>query len=432
MKKAKKKVKNRYPAELKIAFALGIEKELFENELLKSIPYSTRNFWRSKDPKQLIQNEKSDTVLDKVDQFLSDQKLALARADQLKKVYQEYNEFIITCMGQHGYLKFLENHKREFVNWLNEQKKRLNKSELLSILSISEARFQTWQAQVLFKCSDSPLARCAKISSQQLTKSEANRIRHLVQNRRFNLYATWAVAFRKGKLKISKSTFYKYVKVLGLTPEKTKLRKFRSGSIVSTRVHEIWHADITEIPTLDGKKSYLYAIMDNYSRAIIAFRIERVVRGYFSEATLRAAYQAVMQRKITYITDGGTENTSKPVKDYLSSKQIQHLIARKDIRQSNSMIERIFKTLKGEFTAILEARNHPELQMVAAELIKMYNSRPHGHHFIYTPNEVLFHQANWLNVADQLKSGSEERLTTNQTCNCNKCDCKDLPIAMAG
>jgi hypothetical protein len=32
--------------------------------------------------------------------------------------------------------------------------------------------------------------------------------------------------------------------------------------------HEIWHADIMVMKTLDGIKSYLYFLMDNYSRLI--------------------------------------------------------------------------------------------------------------------------------------------------------------------
>ncbi len=40
----------KYSNEIKLAFALGIERKLYEPNLIKSIPYSTRSLWRKKDP----------------------------------------------------------------------------------------------------------------------------------------------------------------------------------------------------------------------------------------------------------------------------------------------------------------------------------------------------------------------------------------------
>jgi len=41
----------------------------------------------------------------------------------------------------------------------------------------------------------------------------------------------------------------------------------------TTRADEIWHIDTTVIRLLDGTRTYLHAVIDNFSRRILAWRI---------------------------------------------------------------------------------------------------------------------------------------------------------------
>ena len=52
-----------------------------------------------------------------------------------------------------------------------------------------------------------------------------------------------------------------------LYPPKPKLG-FRA-----TAPNDAWHVDATIIKLLDGTKAYLYAVIDNYSRKILAWTV---------------------------------------------------------------------------------------------------------------------------------------------------------------
>jgi putative transposase len=43
--------------------------------------------------------------------------------------------------------------------------------------------------------------------------------------------------------------------------------------IRTTRADEIWHIDTTVIRLLDGTRTYLHAVIDNFSRRILAWRV---------------------------------------------------------------------------------------------------------------------------------------------------------------
>jgi hypothetical protein len=194
----------------------------------------------------------------------------------------------------------------------------LHKKECMKLIGLSPSKFHYWQAQVAYKCSSSPLAQCAKLSSQQITPAEAKKLKKIVAVDKWNLNALWAEGIRKGEIAMARSTFYKYVQVLGLRPSKSKrLNKRKPQLIRASKVHEIWHADISYIKTQDGKTSFLYVVMDNYSRAILSWRLEKKIRGWYSFHTLKQAFENTLPNDLKYITDGGPENRIDRLKEFI-------------------------------------------------------------------------------------------------------------------
>ena len=239
---------------------------------------------------------------------------------------------------------------------------------------------------------------------------EAQTIIKLVRGGDSNLNAIWANAVRDGHLSISHSTFYKYTRILGLkSPIKTR-NKNKLTKIRVSRPHEIWHADITEVETLNGQKSYIYAVIDNFSRAVLSYRVEHRIRGVYSLSTLKEAFLRGTPEELLYITDGGSENRTTQLRAFIKEapRHMRHMIARKDIRESNSMIERVFKTMKGEFPKLLNAEDHIDLKIRTKEVIDAYNRRPHCEHLSYTPWEVLNGEDDWLDLQSQLQQGYEK------------------------
>jgi putative transposase len=208
-----------------------------------------------------------------------------------------------------------------------------------------------------------------------------------------NQYKAWPIisiawlAIRKGILSAAPQTWYKYVKILGITRAKSKSRrKKRDIGIRASKPNQIWHADLTIFRPLDNVKAYIYFIIDNYSRYILAWKVslkysasivfENLKKAYFS------AIQTSMQIKkpiphVDLIVDGGSENNNRVIEDFLALPEItvKKIIAQKDIIFSNSMIEAVNKLVKYRH---LYLHDFDALQKHLHSFILIYNNeRPH-------------------------------------------------------
>lgn len=417
---------SRYPNEYKLAYALGSEKELLDEEIRKTIPYSTSNRWRQLNPLKVLghENSNSDKLMQHIYSKLNER---MQRDSAFEQAFRSFIDLLQQALGgDKAFQDVLKDNRESVVGWVIQNHEHITKKNLIEILGITNATFRYWQAISLYHCDSSPLYQCAKQSSQQITMAEARSIKNAVKDTKWNMSASWAEAVREGRLAISKSTFYKYVHVLGLSQPKRKKRKPKKSKFRAKKLHQIWHADITQVRTGDGNKSYIYVIIDNYSRAILSYAVKREIKAKYSLEVLKDAVRNHSPEESKYITDGGPENRSIEMKEYLANeeKRIKHLIAMKDIHYTNSMIERVFKTIKGEFDKIFQAENYEELTHALESIINDYNNRPRSEHVIYTPAEVLQGNNNWMDLKETLAESIKKRLATNQTCSCTKCECK--------
>ncbi len=93
--------------------------------------------------------------------------------------------------------------------------------------------------------------------------------------------------------------------------------------------------------------------MDNYSRYIHNWKIERVVSAKIRLNTIQEALTSIFEQEnpkfsIQLVTDGGSENDNNILKTFMAqnSSVMHHTIALKDIEQSNSMMEAFYYTTK--------------------------------------------------------------------------------------
>ena len=86
--------------------------------------------------------------------------------------------------------------------------------------------------------------------------------------------------------------------------------------------------------------------------------------------------------------DGGSENKGM-VNDYLQELEIEKIVAQKDIRFSNSMVEAVNKRIKYDFLYRRSFDSLQTLQDYLPELIEQYNSKPHSGLLGFTPDEVF-------------------------------------------
>ena len=93
--------------------------------------------------------------------------------------------------------------------------------------------------------------------------------------------------FEKGTITVSLHSVYR---LLGIrASKKKKFKQKRKIDIRASKPNQIWHTDITIVKTLDGVKHYIYLVIDNFSRKILAYSIERKVSGLITVKTIEEA-----------------------------------------------------------------------------------------------------------------------------------------------
>src|SRR5262249_23745902 len=103
--------------------------------------------------------------------------------------------------------------------------------------------------------------------------------------------ATLAVlAQRLGNVWASPSTWYRLVRKYGWRRPRLRVHPAKPKvGMRTTRANEMWHIDTTVIRLLDGTRAYVHAVIDNFSRRILAWRVAERFAPVNSVAELVAA-----------------------------------------------------------------------------------------------------------------------------------------------
>jgi putative transposase len=153
---------------------------------------------------------------------------------------------------------------------------------------------------------------------------------------------------REGILYCGYDSWLKYIKINDVKRHKIKRSKkksYREG-IRAKKPYEIWHIDISEIKIFGDQKFYIQMIVDNYSRAIMSWRLSDHKDLYLSLRTIKTSLrQGTLPEYL--MSDAGRENINNEVIKLLLGRGISQMIARADVQFSNSMIEAVFKKMKG-------------------------------------------------------------------------------------
>jgi putative transposase len=282
--------------------------------------------------------------------------------------------------------KILKQNKKDFIQIILRYKNKINLKLILRLCRIPVSVFHYWKHQVMKNCKTSPISLCKKIYPNQLTSGEVSRMKDLLNNPGFRFWPVCSIAFyalRENILNISMATWYHYIRKLGIArPVLLKKKSFGTG-IRARRPHEIWHADIMIMKTLDGIKSYIYFLLDNFSRMIINWRVEPRVSGKARLETIEEAYHKHIHdtgEDVILVVDGGVENNNNDMESFIMSDEIslRKLIAQKDITFSNSIIEAQNKLIKYSYLFKQDFRDIHELRKGLEWIVIDYNhNRPH-------------------------------------------------------
>ena len=154
------------------------------------------------------------------------------------------------------------------------------------------------------------------------------------------------------------------------------------------RINQVSSTDITYIKTKFGTV-YLVAVIDWYSRLIMAWRMSNSMGEEFCIEALNEA----LQRGIPEIfnTDQGSQFTGDAFISVLLEHNIKPSMDGKGRATDNAPIERFWRSVKWEEVYLHEPQTFLELQQKINDYIKYYNhERPHQSISYKTPSEVHF------------------------------------------
>lgn len=170
--------------------------------------------------------------------------------------------------------------------------------------------------------------------------------------------------------------------------ESHKIYPYLLRNLTIERPNQVWSADITYIPMMHGFM-YLVAIMDWYSRFVLAWQLSNTLDGLFC---LEALDQALQHgQPDIFNTDQGVQFTSQPFTTRLLTAGVRISMDGRGRALDNVFIERLWRSVKYEDIYL---KNYDSVRALDSGLLayfQFYNhNRPHQALAYRTPTEVHF------------------------------------------
>ena len=146
---------------------------------------------------------------------------------------------------------------------------------VLRLLRLSQSRYHSWKREQ--ECGLDDVPSCPRTSPQQLTSAEVETVKQMVTSDEYRHVPTGTLAQlaqRLGKVFASPTTWYRLVRCYKWRRPRGRVYPASPKvGIRASRPNEIWHVDTTLIRLLDGSRGYLHAVIDNFSRRILAWKV---------------------------------------------------------------------------------------------------------------------------------------------------------------
>ena len=156
------------------------------------------------------------------------------------------------------------------------------------------------------------------------------------------------------------------------------------------RPNQVWSTDITYIPLQNGFM-YLVAVIDWYSRYVLAWQLSNTLDGHFCQVALHQALSHGQPE--IFNTDQGVQFTAHAFTDILNEANIQISMDGRGRALDNIFIERFWRSLKYEDVYLRDYASVPELLVGLQRYFTFYNlERPHQSLDYQVPAHVHFTQ----------------------------------------
>ena len=195
--------------------------------------------------------------------------------------------------------------------------------------------------------------------------------------------------------------------------------------IRASAANEIWHVDTTLIRLLDGTCAYLHAVIDNFSRRILAWKVSATFDRIITAELLLSASRGLVDEKPTLLADGGVENFNNAVDELVDSGLLRRLLAMTEISFSNSLIESWWRTIKHQWLYLNTLDTVRTLEKLVAFYVDEHNMRlPHSAFRGQTPDEMYFGTGDAIpDELDVAKNVARQfRMEVNRATSCPTCE----------
>lgn len=322
----------------------------------------------------------------------------------------------------------IKGNEKRILRQVNKSTKYYSLKYCCELLGISSRRFlQIQKDEVIRKCTPELYFKCNKYKKHQLTTKEVFKIKNILEDVN---YISWPVSRLHSyaiRNKIVSASYNSWLMIKNLFEiNRDKFKPFNSANKLGIRANvpnELLHTDVSRFILPLNKKVYLFLMMDNYSRYIVNAVIAEKTNHEMNIVHLIQSIKMLDKHEIPPVelmSDKGSENTANSFIQKVKQFGISHVIAQFDKPFSNSMIERMFASLKKfirnkykniEITV-------EQLKNGINEFVKIHNFEMPLHKQFKTPHELYWNLVPKLNYANEIHKAVEKRFHQNSKLKC--------------
>ena len=389
-----------------------------------TVPRSTLHTWKSRAPKPVVGLISSDHSIEKLESEVARLNLQVRKLRCILRL-------LVVLLRLSGFSLELTRlpegkNKQRLLQEVDRACTHFPLRKVLAMIRLSPSRYHAWVRKS--QCGLTDLPSFPKSKPSQLTSNEVSTIREMITGDEYRHVPTTRLAVlaqRMGKVHASASTWLRLIREHGWRRQRTRLHppKPRVG-VRATKPNEIWHVDTTLIRLVSGTKVYVHAVIDNFSRRILAWQANE---SYDTSTTSKLLVEAAkgLEGVVPKVyMDSGVENLNAHVDALVASGTIQRILAQVDVVFSNSMIESWWRMLKHWWLYLNNLNSIDDVRKQTAFYVDQHNRViPHSAFKGQTPDEMYFGKGSDIpnQLSDARSVARQARLAANRAVTCSKC-----------
>ena len=180
---------------------------------------------------------------------------------------------------------------------------------------------------------------------------------------------------------VSESTVYRILRREGLVKrQEMQIAAAKEYHTKTTRPHQMWATDASYFRVVSWGYYYLVTVMDDYSRFILAWKLQKDMSADSLIEVVQEAVDATGMTEVSIkdrtklLSDNGAGYVSRAFRDYLHLVGIGHILAAPFHPQTNGKVEHYQQSLKREVNQ-LPYELPSQLERAIADFVDYYNYR---------------------------------------------------------